>query len=235
MQKKANKLQEFILNSISYMTIVNFQVKIDRLVDSTETNRHNSSCLRNEIKELLDQFLGPRQGSQMNDIKISQIKLLYHSLRDNNQFLAYQILLLKRFIQQSLSELEGLQEENVEADILKESYSELMAANKDLIELHDEMEQFQSIKSSNNDVLTLQELADLREIHSGDGMQQLKLGLMQQLVRLAERAHFAINLDYLRWLISYGWNLGIQKYRQGCVGIREESRIYIQFCYTLVE
>ena len=66
-------------------------------------------------------------------------------------------------------------------------------------------------------------------------MQQLKLGLMQQLVRLAERAHFDINLDYLRWLISYGWNLGIQKYRQGCVGVREESRIYIQFCYTLVE
>jgi hypothetical protein len=144
---------------------------------------------------------------------------------------------LKRFIKQSLSEIEEVQGESVDIEVIHESYAELMAANKDLIELHDEVEEYQRLQSSSCDVLVLQELADIREMmqSGGAGLQQFKLSLMHQLVRLAERAQFTINLDYLRWLISYGWNLGIQKYRQGGVGVQEESKIYIQFCYSLVE
>lgn len=64
---------------------------------------------------------------------------------------------------------------------------------------------------------------------------QQKLALMHQMMRLAERASFCINLDYFRWLISYGWNLGIQKYKQGGVQNKDHARIYIQFCYSLLE
>ena len=51
---------------------------------------------------------------------------------------------------------------------------------------------------------------------------------MQQMVRVAERAKFRfINLDYFRWLISYGWNLGIQMYREGKTDESNDARKYI--------
>ena len=55
---------------------------------------------------------------------------------------------------------------------------------------------------------------------------------MHQMLRIAEKIEFNCNLDYLRWLISYGWNKGIQKYKHG-VSASEEARNYIQFCYML--
>ena len=67
---------------------------------------------------------------------------MYHSLRGSGQFLAHQIQLLKRFIKQSLSEIEEVQGESVDIEVIHESYAELMAANKDLIELHDEVEEY---------------------------------------------------------------------------------------------
>ena len=57
---------------------------------------------------------------------------------------------------------------------------------------------------------------------------------MHQMLRIAERIEFNCNLDYLRWLISYGWNKGIQKYKHG-ITATEEARNYIQFCYQLVQ
>lgn len=48
-------------------------------------------------------------------------------------------------------------------------------------------------------------------------------------------ANFKINLDYLKWILSYAWNLGIQKYRQGSIEAKDEARSYIQFSYSAVE
>ena len=47
---------------------------------------------------------------------------------------------------------------------------------------------------------------------------------------IGERCNFEVDLDYFRWLISYSWNLGIKRYKQGS----DQAKIYIQFCSGLV-
>jgi hypothetical protein len=111
-----------------------------------------------------------------------------------------------------------------------------MAANKELIELHDDLELYVKLNNDSD------ELEDIKLFHSLSksgliqNISQIKLSLMHELLRLAERASFQVNLDYFRWLISYGWNLGIQKYKMiGQSSEKDDARLLIQFCYTLVQ
>ena len=50
LQKRASKLVDFIHNSVAYLTIVVFQVKVDEF-ELTKSQR-----VRGEIKVLLDEF-----------------------------------------------------------------------------------------------------------------------------------------------------------------------------------
>lgn len=122
--KKQQKLIEFLKNSTNYLSLIIFQTKIDRF------KLGNNSGLRSEIKAILEQILDDHA-----NLKVNQIKLIYHALKDGRLFLGEQTRILKLFAKISMQELEEVPPENEEESA--EVCQELMAANKDLIELFD--------------------------------------------------------------------------------------------------
>lgn len=132
------------------------------------------------------------------NLKITQIKVIYIHLRDNNLYPKCKCLicshvsivqykLLKKLIDKVLMKLkENEISEMAESDFpdyegsanfQKEGFFELLAAHKDLIEVSEN--------------------------------QQEKFILINQAFKFIEKANYEVNLDFIKWLISYSWNFGI--------------------------
>jgi hypothetical protein len=190
---------------------------------------------------MLEQILSPDRKAGSSAPKVSQLKLLYHSLRENKIFLRHQIDLLKAFIASSLKEVDQLSNDSEKPEdyeeTITETLSELMAAHKDLVELYTEAESVLSNPQSGlQDTLRSREVAELHasDLQGGRIIKQ-QLSVLHQMMRLAERSSFRINLDYLRWMISFAWNVGISRYRAGNASAKEDAREFIQFCYGIVD